>query len=338
MTQASRPQKNASTSFLDDLIKRHADDLLLVDTVIAQSYTTSLPVIRQIGNHHFQAGGKRIRPLLTLLVAKALSGKIDRAANLAACIELIHSASLIHDDVLDGSQQRRGKASINALWDNRISILTGDYLFSQAFACMVEDGDKEVFRILAKASTTITQGELRQISLQRNLSAPLSEYEKVIEEKTASLFQAACLLGGVAGKANTQQREALNIFGLCFGRIFQFIDDYLDYMGQEEKLGKRLCSDLQEGKITFPLLYIYQKGTKEEKKYLETIISEDYALQGSDKQRTLQIMQQHKLHDALSKLIEADYQKAIQALMLLPETPHRETLFTLVRILSQRQS
>ncbi len=343
MTPTAKLQNNIPVSYpkkekqtFQEIAAPYADDLAYVNKIISNRYSNSLPLIKEVGFHHFQSGGKRIRPLLTLIFAHALEASVPRAANLAACIELIHAASLMHDDVLDESSQRRGQASVNALWNNRISILAGDYLFSQAFGCMVEDGSPEIYKILAWASSTITEGELHQISIQRDLTISFTDYEAVNEKKTAALFQAACSLAGSISNITSVQKSALNSFGKSFGHIFQLVDDYLDYMGDANKLGKRLGNDLREGKVTFPVLYTYQKGSKKEKIFWENLFLEDSCPTENDMQQVFTLLKQYDTESALMTLLQEHKNQAQQDLSCLKNSKHKQALLDLIDFVINR--
>jgi len=329
-------EKKRNLSF-QEIIQPYKKGLDQVNKVLESRYSSSLPLIKEIGTHHFRSGGKRIRPLLTLIFCHILGASSKRAANLAACVELIHAASLLHDDVLDEGTQRRGSPSVNVLWNNRISILAGDYLFSQAFSCMVEDGAQQVYQILSGACINITEGELYQISIQRDLNISFSQYEYMVEKKTASLFQAACSIGGAIVGSTQEEKENLKNFGRIFGYIFQMIDDFLDYMGDAEVLGKALGKDLEEGKITFPVLYTYQKSTKEEKIFWQEIFHKDYIISSADLRKVRTLLEKYKTEQAISSLLEKKKEQALKALLCFSPCENIKALENLLNFVIDRR-
>lgn len=342
----SRPYNASSASLTDEqknkitfeeIVSPYKSDLDHINKIIEDRYSQSLPIIKKIGHHHFQSGGKRIRPLLTMIFSRLLGADPKRSSNLAACIELIHSASLVHDDVLDESMQRRGKASVNAIWDNRVSILMGDYLFSQAFSCMVEAGSPEVYKILAEASISITEGELYQISIQRNLETPFSSYEYMVEKKTASLFEAACSIPGAIIDISEKKKESLKKFGKMFGHIFQMVDDLLDYTGKTNIIGKKIGKDLEEGKVTFPVLYTYEKSSKEEKLFWQQIFHEGYCASQKDLEKVCALLEKYNAKFATSKILIEYKNQAFDALSCFNVSNQIEDLKKLITFMINRE-
>jgi octaprenyl-diphosphate synthase len=247
-----------------------ADDLAKVNQTIIQYVKSDVALIEQLATHLIAAGGKRLRPSLTLATSQLLGYEGDRHIMLAACIEFIHSATLLHDDVVDASELRRGEATANALWGNEASVLVGDFLLSRAFQMMVDDGSIDVLRTLADASATIAAGEVKQLSLKGRIDAPMQDYFDVIQAKTATLFAAACELSAIAAGKN-EDRENMRQFGMSLGMAFQLIDDALDYSGDASTLGKTIGDDLREGKATYPLLMAYQRANDDDKKFLQQV-------------------------------------------------------------------
>jgi octaprenyl-diphosphate synthase len=222
--------------------------------------------------HIVAAGGKRIRPLLTLASARLCGHQGQRHVRLAACVEFIHTATLLHDDVVDESLKRRGLDSANAVFGNKASVLVGDFLFSRAFQLMVEDGDLEVLRILSAAAATIAEGEVLQLMTQNDLSSGQAQYLRVIEGKTAALFAAACRVGAVVAERPRAEAEALDRFGMNLGIAFQLADDALDYAADEARLGKTVGDDFREGKVTLPVLLAHERGDAAERAFWERTI------------------------------------------------------------------
>ena len=247
-----------------------------VESLIEQKLKSDVDLIEKMSDHHLKSGGKRLRALLTLESAKLTGYKEDnRDINLAACVELIHSATLLHDDVIDESSLRRGVKTTNSIWGNQSSILVGDYLLSRCFEIMVQDGDLEVLQLLSSTSAKIAQGEVLQ--LQHKGEADLLEetYIDIINLKTAALFSAATKTGACISGSNEKEKKALESYGRNLGLAFQIADDALDYYAKEKFFGKEIGKDFFEGKVTLPLITIFQKGNEEEKEFLTEIMKKD---------------------------------------------------------------
>ena len=266
--------KKSIKNSVADLQLYFAQDMQAVDKLI-NSYITSnvTPVISELSNHLINAGGKRLRPLLTLAASDLCNYSGASHIKLAAAIEYIHTATLLHDDVVDESFQRRGKPTANILWDNQSSVLVGDYLFSKSFQLMVETDSLKVLSILADASSTISEGEILQLSAVKNIKTDESAYFKIIEGKTAALFAAATEVGAVISNVEDKEADALANFGKALGISFQITDDLLDYVGSEEVLGKNIGDDFKEGKVTLPLIKAISKSSKEEKRFWKEVIN-----------------------------------------------------------------
>lgn len=231
-----------------------------VNTCLLEKMDSSVSLISEVASYLLALGGKRLRPLLTLASAELCGYKGQRHIHLAACIELIHTATLLHDDVVDESCLRRGMMSANAKWTDKTSVLVGDFLFSRAFELMVEDGSLEVLEILSKASSTLAAGEVMQLSFSHTLDLTHQGYMDIIEAKTACLFSAATHVGSVVAEASPQARKSLARFGRFLGLAFQVMDDLLDYTACENSLGKSIGGDFQSGKVTLPVILAYEKG------------------------------------------------------------------------------
>ena len=254
----------------DALVRLQAllgEDLALTNHAIVARMHSPVALIPQLAAHIVAAGGKRIRPLLTLAAARLCGYEGQRHVALAACVEFIHTATLLHDDVVDESAMRRGQASANALWGNNASVLVGDFLFARAFELMTEDGSLEVLRILSAASATIAEGEVLQLVTQNDLSTTEAQYLEVIEGKTAALFAAATRIGAVVAGRPQREAEALDAYGRNLGIAFQLVDDALDYSAEQERLGKTVGDDFREGKITLPVLVAYHAGDATEQAF-----------------------------------------------------------------------
>ena len=295
-------KKQINNSYLD--LKNSVEDkLVLVEEKIKNKLTSYVDLLQKISDYHLKTGGKRLRALLTLGSSK-LCGylKGGRDINLAACIELIHGATLLHDDVIDNSDIRRGKKTINIIWGNQSSILAGDYLLSRCFEMMVEDGNLEVLKLLSSTSAKIAQGEILQLQHKGEIDMLEETYLKIIYSKTAALFSAATKVGAILSKKNNKEKEALEFYGKNLGLTFQIADDTLDYNSKINLFGKKVGNDFYEGKITLPIILLFQQANDSEKKQLKNIFKQD-------------IRSTHDLSDILKliskyKIISKCYKKA----------------------------
>jgi octaprenyl-diphosphate synthase len=247
----------------NDLYAALEGEMQSVDNLIKQRMSSEhAPLIHDLTSHLISAGGKRLRPLLTLASAVLCGYGGQHHINLAAVVEFIHTATLLHDDVIDESLQRRGRPTANMLWDNKSSVLVGDFLFARAFQLMVETGSLEVLDSLSNASAEISESEVLQMSLSQNLATTQEQYMQVIKGKTATLFASACEVGGLISGAPDTQVEALQLYGQALGISFQMVDDFLDYSGYKVTLGKNVGDDFREKKITLPIIYSLQNDNK----------------------------------------------------------------------------
>jgi octaprenyl-diphosphate synthase len=265
---------------LSDLL---ADDMAACNRAIVARMDSPVPLIPQLAAHLVAAGGKRLRPLLTLASARlcgyrpetgATASGVARHVGLAACVEFIHTATLLHDDVVDDSQLRRGLASANAVFGNKASVLVGDFLFARSFQLMTEDGSLRVMAILSTAAATIAEGEVLQMATQNDLSTPVDRYLQVIHGKTAALFAAACRVGAVVAGRPEAEELALEAFGTNLGMAFQLVDDALDYAADQAQLGKTVGDDFREGKITLPVLAAFEAGDESERAFWRRVIEQ----------------------------------------------------------------
>ena len=328
-------KKNIKNS-VDDLQLYFAQDMQAVDKLI-NSYITSnvTPVISELSNHLINAGGKRLRPLLTLAASDLCNYSGASHIKLAAAIEFIHTATLLHDDVVDESFQRRGKPTANILWDNQSSVLVGDYLFSKSFQLMVETDSLKVLSILADASSTISEGEILQLSAVKNIKTDESAYFKIIEGKTAALFAAATEVGAVISNVERKKADALANFGKALGISFQITDDLLYYVGSEEVLGKNIGDDFKEGKVTLPLIKAISKSSKEEKRFWEEVINNGMQ-KSSDLEHALLLMRQHDVfNETRSEAIKWS-KKARNYLDIFPESKTKVILQELTSFVVER--
>lgn len=274
MELAEQNDKTSSTPpTLQSLQSCVADDLLQVNQVILEKVKNDVSLIADLAAHIINSGGKRLRPTLTLACSKLCGYEGERHVHLAACVEFIHTATLLHDDVVDESKLRRGLATANDIWGNKSSVLVGDFLFSRSFQLMVEDGSLEVLRILSDASATISEGEVKQLMTTNAPETSEADYLEVIRCKTAALFAAACEIGAVISEQPDKQ-QALCEFGMNLGIAFQLVDDALDYSANQQELGKSVGDDFREGKITLPIILAYQLSDDKERAFFDRTLAE----------------------------------------------------------------
>jgi octaprenyl-diphosphate synthase len=279
-------------------------DLRRVDQVIIQHTGSRAGHIPLLSNHIISSGGKRLRPVLTLICAKLCGYEGERHVNLAASVEFIHTATLLHDDVVDESELRRGTPTANNLWGNKISILVGDFLLSQAFQLMVKDGSLRTLDILSSASAVISEGEVMQLVAINDVTMSEATYVEIITAKTAELFAASCQIGAVVADKNHEEEMALREFGMNLGIAFQIIDDALDYAADEAALGKTVGDDFREGKVTLPVIHAYAAGNPEERAFWERAMQGDAQQEGDLARATALLSQHNSLHYAMQKAVE----------------------------------
>ena len=248
-------------------------DMNHVNAVILDRMQSQIPLIPELAGHLIAGGGKRMRPMLTLASARLLDYPGNRHHRLAAAVEFIHTATLLHDDVVDGSDMRRGKRTANLIWGNPATVLVGDFLFSRAFELMVEDGSLRVLKILSHASAVIAEGEVEQLTTQRRIETDEEQYLKIISAKTAALFAAACRIAPVVAEAGDEPEIALEKYGKYLGIAFQLVDDALDYGSDQDVMGKGVGDDFRDGKITLPVILAYARGSEDDRSFWRSAIS-----------------------------------------------------------------
>jgi octaprenyl-diphosphate synthase len=307
---------------LSELLLPIAPDMRAVDTVIRERLDSEVVLIRTIGDYIIGAGGKRLRPALVLLVAHAFGYQGKNHAIMAAVVEFIHTATLLHDDVVDDSSLRRGRSTANAVFGNPASVLVGDYLYSRAFEMMVEVNSMQIMRVMAEATTTISEGEVLQLLNINDPDVTQERYLRVVRFKTAKLFEAAACAGALLAQASTDQQASAAAYGRHLGTAFQLVDDLLDYSGDVETLGKSVGDDLREGKPTLPLLRVLEVGTDAQKKLIRHAIETG---EGEFEQVAKAIHETDALeHTRLAA--QAEIGLAVGALKGLPNGPMLETL------------
>ena len=320
---------NEAVKNLSNLCK---EDLQSINTLILEKLDSSVPLIQEIGQYLILSGGKRLRPLLTTSCFHILNNQSLKNINhigLAAAVEFIHAATLLHDDVVDLSKDRRGNLTANEVWGNKTSVLVGDFLFSRSFQLMTKYGNMETLKILSDTSVVISEGEVLEISNDKNLEMNQDTYFQVINGKTASLFSAACQVGGISGGAKDNEHQALKSFGTNFGMAFQLIDDAIDYSSNSKTMGKNIGDDFKEGKITLPIILAYGRSNNEEKKFLQNVISNPKEDQNNFK-LTKELLIKYKCIE--DTLIRANHfaDVAIDSLTIFNDNEYKEALIKLI--------
>ena len=286
---------------LDLLMKLVTKDLDKVNATILEHMQSPVHLIPQLAGHLIAAGGKRLRPMLTLGTASLCQYSGDRHIKLAACVEFIHTATLLHDDVVDASELRRGKLTANTVWGNQASVLVGDFLFSRAFQLMVTDGSLHVLKLLSNASAVIAEGEVHQMRPTNDTTTSEADYLEVIQSKTAELFSAAARIGAVVADRPKIEEEALAAYGTNLGVAFQLVDDALDYSARQAELGKTIGDDFSEGKITLPVILAFRRGNEEEKSFWKRCL-EELEQRPEDLDRAQSLIRQHSsLEDTMTR-------------------------------------
>ncbi len=311
-----------------------AADMTEVDRVIEQRLDSGVPLVGTVSQYIISAGGKRIRPALLLLMAGAMGYKGTQHHNLAAVVEFIHTATLLHDDVVDESTLRRGRPTANESFGNPASVLVGDFLYSRAFQMMVDSGEMRVMEVLAEATNVIAEGEVLQLMNMHDASLDEAGYLRVIRSKTAKLFEASTRLAAILTQSTPEVEAACAEYGQALGTAFQVIDDVLDYDGDAKELGKNLGDDLREGKNTLPLIIAMQRGTPTQRQTIQLAI-ENGAMDGLNE--IVEIVRATGALDATRAAASAEAERAIAALQVLPAGPYRDALHALAAQLLDRR-
>ena len=302
------------------------DKLLLVEEKIKSKLISDVELVRKMTDYHLDTGGKRLRALLTLGSAKICGySKGTRDINLAACVELIHAATLMHDDVIDNGSVRRGKKTLNNIWNNHSSVLIGDYLLSRCFEMMVEDGNIEVLKLLSSTSSKIAQGEVLQLQHQGEVDMLEETYLKIISAKTAELFAAATKVGAILSDMKSKEKEALEFYGRNLGLTFQIADDTLDYNSELKSFGKKIGQDFYEGKITLPIILLFQKADGKEKERLKEIFSKKVRLK-DNLEYTLSLIKKYEIIKACYKKAEHYINLASNSLSVFSDNEEKSIL------------
>ncbi len=324
-----------SMKLILDLVR---EDLARVEKAIGLETVGSIAAVNTISHHMQSAGGKRLRPILLLLSSRLVSSNTEtteEAIQLAAVVELIHTSTLVHDDVIDEAKTRRGQASANALWGNQMSVLAGDWLYMQAFQIAMRQRNFSILDILIGLTQTMVEGEFLQMDRLGHIDISEADYMELVDRKTASLFNACCRLGAMAGGANDTQSARLGEFAWNLGMAFQLIDDILDFTSKETILGKPVGNDLAEGKVTLPLLYSLVETTREETRMIETILK-DRSYERVPFSTVLEIIEKYKGVEKAHERAQQFTARARQVIDTFPDSPYRKAVLTIADIITER--
>jgi len=328
--------KNRINNSYSDLKNSVEEKLVLVEEKIKSKLSSKVSLVDEMTSYHLRTGGKRLRALLTLGAAKICGySKGSRDVNLAACVELIHAATLMHDDVIDNSEIRRGKKTLNSIWGNQSSILVGDYLLSRCFEMMVEDGNLEILKLLSSTSAEISQGEVLQLQHKGEIDMLEETYLKIITAKTASLFAAATKVGSILSNRESKIKEALEFYGKNLGLTFQIADDTLDYNSELKFFGKKIGNDFYEGKVTLPIILLYQKSDPNEKSELKKIFEKNERNEEELKKVLMMIKNYNIISDCYKKA-EFFINLASNSLSIFDESKEKEILKNLTSFSLER--
>ena len=325
MAATIHPLKAEHAPSLDPLLALVASDMNGVNAVILERMQSKVALIPELAGHLIAGGGKRMRPMLTLACGSLLGYPGTRHHKLAAAVEFIHTATLLHDDVVDGSGMRRGKRTANLIWGNPASVLVGDFLFSRAFELMVEDGSLKVLRILSHASAVIAEGEVEQLTAQRQIDTDEDHYLEIISAKTAALFAAACRVSPVVAEASEDAEVALECYGRNLGIAFQLSDDVIDYASDAETMGEGVGDDFRDGKMTLPVILAYARGSESDRSFWRSAIGGD-RISDDDLAEAISLL---KATDALADTVERARQygrRAVDALAMFPASKAKAAL------------
>ena len=325
MSATIHPLREKREPSLEPMMALVAADMNGVNSVILERMQSKVALIPELAGHLIAGGGKRMRPMLTLACASLLDYPGTRHHKLAAAVEFIHTATLLHDDVVDGSGMRRGKQTANLIWGNPASVLVGDFLFSRAFELMVEDGSLKVLRILSHASAVIAEGEVDQLTAQRRIETDEEQYLTIISAKTAALFAAACRVSPVVAEADEEVELALESYGKHLGIAFQLTDDVIDYASDAATMGKGVGDDFRDGKMTLPVILAYARGSETDREFWRVAITGD-RIADADLAHAVSLLQSS---GALSDTIERARhygRRAIDALAIFPASKAKAAL------------
>ena len=329
--------KNQHENPLLALKKLVADDLAKVDELIYSLILSKIQLIPEISEHTISSGGKRLRPILTLASAKLCGYDGNANIDLAACVEFIHTATLLHDDVVDKSDLRRGEKTANSLWGNKESILVGDFLLGKSFELMGAANSLEIYKILSNAAVIISEGEVLQLSASGNIENGKEQYFNIISAKTAELFAAACQVGAVLAEKNNEEVLAIRNYGLNLGIAFQIVDDLLDYFSNHADMGKSVGDDFKEQKVTLPVIECYERADEQEKLFWQRCIEHGIQNEG-DVETAINYMKSHQIYEAIIEKAHIYSELAKKSLSIFPESDYKTSLIDIAEFAVKRTS
>lgn len=322
----------SSPSVIQEILAPIAQDMLAVDQVIRRELHSDVPHMREIGEHIVSAGGKRMRPALLMLICRALGYEGTQHQELGATIELLHTATLMHDDVVDESALRRGKPTANAIWGNGVAVLVGDFLYTRSFQMMIRSKNLRVMEALADAANRLSEGEVYQMKNAKDPTMDERRYFAVIERKTACLFEAGAKMAAAIADATPEAEQAVKDYAMALGNAFQIADDILDYSGQSDQIGKNLGADLREGKVTLPLIYARRQANPEDRQLIEDAIRQG----DGEFDKILAIVLKSNSLEKCKQRAYQEYERGKIALEKLPPSIFRDSLLKLLLFTVQR--
>ncbi len=321
---------------INDVLELVKEDIEAVEKNLIENLDSEVQMVNEVASYVFESGGKRMRPVFLNLSSRLFGYSGERAIILSGVVEYIHTATLLHDDVIDGAKYRRGRKSANNVFGNDITVLCGDFLYSRAFVNLVKDGDSEIQMILANAAKTMSEGEVFQLVKTAQFNLDIKDYIKIINSKTAVLFSSCCEIGAILGNASAKQQQAIKEFGTITGQAFQISDDILDYMGDPAVTGKKPGTDLNEGKMTLPVILLRDMATETEKKELHNIIVEE-EFSEENLNRILELMEKYEIKKHSEEYVDKLLNKTKDLLNMLPDNEYRKALSFLSEYMIKRE-
>jgi octaprenyl-diphosphate synthase len=321
---------------MEEVVKLIRADLEKLEDSIDRLLTTRVAFIKDVVHHLIRSGGKRVRPILVILSSKLCGCDNDDPLPYAAIVEFIHTATLLHDDVVDNAETRRGNATANTVWGNESSVLVGDFLFSKSFDLMVLNQNAEILKVMSRATTDLAEGEILELLKTSDVRTTEEEYYEVIQAKTAVLLSAACEVGALLGNVDQEKRTALRDFGFHVGMAFQLTDDLLDYVSSDRVLGKDTGRDLKEGKVTLPLIHALKSATVEERGFIEQALTKPRTTV-KDFQKTKEIIEKYNGLAYAARVSRGHVDAAKDLMEVFPDSPHKKALIDLADYIVSRE-
>jgi octaprenyl-diphosphate synthase len=322
---AVNPLGRASVLGLKDIVRLVEDDLGRVEDVFRSQVRSDVPLVGEIGRYVQEGGGKRVRPALLLLASRLCGYRGDRAVTLASTVEFIHTASLLHDDIIDEATTRRGRRSVNSRWGNDITVLLGDFLYTKAMAMALSQDNLKILRLLSDVTLRLIEGEILEIERNGNMRATVDEHLDTIRRKTADLFAACTSIGAILGDVGDEREAALGAYGQNLGLCFQMVDDLLDFTAEEKTLGKPVANDLREGKVTLPMIFLLQRGGRAAEDKVKAVL-EDRAFARVTRDDLVRLARECGALDEARGMAERYADEARASLLAFEPSPYREAL------------